>query len=202
MQHFVSPILLIVTAFWVFISVGQATTSFDLPTYVEPGKASIGIEPVFALTNGSGASLNAKARYGVNELLNLGAMIGTGTGAREFRLGMVADFEWFPDMEGQPGIATPFFTEYYRFRDDGLITFGLKPLVYKTFVTDHGDFTPFVSIPFGWNYCNQRTRAMIQTSFGTVYRLPQNEHIRFVVETGFNVKHAYSYISGGVSFLQ
>lgn len=173
---------------------------FDLPSFIEPGQWSLGLEPEVSLSNGTGAALNLKPRIGVSDLLDWEFLIGTGSGARKFRVGATADFEWFPDYEGQPGIATPLFVEYYRIDEDGLLSFGVKPMVYKTFEGKDAEYTPFFSIPLGWNLRNSKTETFIQIAMGSMFKVPGNDHWKFTLEAGFNAKDSYSYISGGVTY--
>lgn len=173
---------------------------FDLPSFIESGEWSIGLEPEISISNGTGAALNLKPRYGVNDLLDIQGIIGTGAGARRFRIGFIADFEWFPDYESQPGIATPFFIEYYRVDDDGQLIWGVKPLIYKTFEGQSAEYTPFIAVPLGWGLRRSEVTGFVQVAMGSVFKLPDVEHWRFTLEAGFNVSGAYSYLSGGVTY--
>lgn len=175
---------------------------FDLPSFIEPGSYSVGIEPEVAISNGTGAALNLKPRIGHTDLLNWEGMIGFGAGARKFRVGLNADFEWFPDIEKQPGIATALFTEYYRIDGGGQFVFGLKPMVYKTFPGAQAEYTPFVALPIGWNVRDSNLNGWVQIALGCNFKVPGEEHWRFTGEVGFNVSSAYSYISGGVTYFQ
>ncbi|MBI3541743.1 MAG: hypothetical protein HY075_00500 [Deltaproteobacteria bacterium] len=174
---------------------------FDLPSFIEPGNFSVGLEPEVAISNGTGAALNFKPRIGATDFLNWEGLIGTGAGARQFRVGLTADFDWFPDVDNQPGIATPLFCEYYRVNADGLLTFGMKPMVYKTFKGLEANYTPFFSLPFGWGYKNNTLSSFMQIAIGSVFKIPNaGDHWRFTGEVGFNVSNAYSYLSGGVTY--
>lgn len=173
---------------------------FDLPGFVEGGQGSVGLEPEISISNETGAAFNFKPRYGVNDMLNIEGMIGTGAGARKFRAGVIADIEWFPDYENQPGIATALFMEYYRLRNDGLLMFGVKPLVYKTFEGAEAEYIPFIALPLGWNYRNSLITGFFQIAFGSMFKIPGQENIRLTGEAGFNIDDAYSYLSGGVTY--
>lgn len=182
-----------------FTRTAQATV-FDLPGFIEAGKFTVGFEPEVTISNGTGAALNFKPRFGMSDFLNIEGMVGTGAGARKFRAGVTADFDWFPDIDKQPGIATPFFIEYYRVDQDGVLTMGAKPMIYKTFQGEHAAYTPFLAFPIGWNYRNSDTQGMMQISMGSMFRLPGVDHWRYTAEAGFNINHSYSYLSGGVTY--
>ena len=181
------------------ISKAQAGV-FDLPYFVPEGEWSLGLEPEIALSGGTGAGLNLKPRYGVNNFLSWEGLVGVGAGSRGFRLGAVADLDWFPDYESQPGIATPFFLEYNRISGDGVITIGIKPMVYKTFKGEEAEYTPFLAVPMGWNIRNSDARTFLALAIGSMFKVPDLNHWRFTIEAGFNIRNSYSYLSGGVTY--
>jgi len=175
---------------------------FDLPNFNDPGQWSLGAEADIVLTKGTGAAFNFKPKYGINDLMNLQVMLGTGVGDRKFRMGSTLQLEWFPDFEKQPGIATPVFIEYYRIQDDALVSFGTKPMIYKTFagLEDAQFFTPFLAFPLGWNLRDSNAVFFSQIAFGTMFKLPKNDHFKLTVEAGFELKDSYTYISGGMTY--
>ena len=173
---------------------------FDLPSFVNPGQYSVGLEPEVAISNGTGAALNLKPRIGHTDFLSWEGLIGTGSGSRKFRIGLTADFDWFPDVDAQPGIATPLYMEYYRIDTDGLFTFGAKPMVYKTFKGKEASYIPFLAVPLGWGLRNSTLQGTVQVALGSMFQFPNSDHWRFTAEVGFNAANSYSYISGGVTY--
>lgn len=197
-KFFISVIL---GVFSLLIDVPIATSGvFDLPSFVEPGKWSVGAESEVIISKGAGAGINIKPRYGLNNFLNLEGLIGISGSSRGFRLGAIADFEWFPDVDKQPGIATPFSVTYYRYDGDDLLSLGPMPLLYMSFKGDGIDFTPFIAIPIGWNVYNKKADGFVQIALGTMFRVPESEKFQYVVEAGFDVTHSYSYIAGGATY--
>ncbi len=193
--------LVALLAVWLATSVRPAQAGvFDLPAFIEPGNFSVGIEPEVAVSNGTGAALNLKPRFGHTDLLDWEGMIGMGSGARNFRVGLTADFEWFPDIDSQPGIATALFTEYYRFNGSGLFSFGAKPMIYKTFHNGDNEYTPFFALPIGWNAINGSINGFMQVAIGSNFKIGGDTHWRLTGEVGFNASNSYSYISGGVTY--
>ncbi|MBI3555772.1 MAG: hypothetical protein HY074_05880 [Deltaproteobacteria bacterium] len=170
--------------------------------FIEPGNYSVGIEPEVAISNGTGAALNLKPRFGHTDLLDWEGLIGMGSGARNFRVGLTADLEWFPDVDSQPGIATAVFTEYYRVNGLGLFSFGVKPMIYKTFHNGDNEYTPFFAVPLGWNATNGSVDGFMQFALGSNFKLGGETNWRFTGEVGFNASNSYSYISGGVTYLR
>lgn len=176
---------------------------FDLASFDDPGDWSVGLEPELILGNQTGAGINLKPRYGANDLMNIEGVVGTGSGARRFRLGGIVDFEWFPDYEKQPGIATPVFLEYYRTENSGVTTLGVKPMLYKTFGDDNGaEYTPFIAFPMGWNVIDSTFHGFTQLAIGSLFCMPDVDHWKFTLEAGFDVNNSYSYISGGITFFR
>jgi len=173
---------------------------FDLPSFLEAGQWSFGVEPEVIISNGTGAGINFKPRFGVNNNLNWQAIIGTGTGSRKFRIGAIADFEWFPDHEKQPGIATPFMVKYSRVDDDGVLAIGVMPLLYKSFDGEGGRYTPFISFPIGWDMRSAKVTGFTQVALGSLFKLPTMEKFKYVLEAGFNIHQSHSYISGGFTY--
>lgn len=173
---------------------------FDLASHLEAKQWSVGFEPEVSLSNGTGLGLNFKPKYGVNDLINVQALFGPGTGRRQGRLGLLADFEWFPDYENQPGISTAFFTEYYDLEDGGQLKLGAKPIISKTFYGQGANYTPFVSVPIGWNNQSGRVEGFVQIVLGTMVKLPTTDRWKFTGEAGFDAKNSYSYLSGGVTY--
>jgi hypothetical protein len=173
---------------------------FDLASYVEPGDWSLGIEPEVIMSRGTGAGINFKPTFGIGDFLSWQGLIGVGSGARKFRLGATLDVEWFPDHEGQPGIATPLSFDYYRIENDGQANFSVKPMVYKTFKGRDAVYTPFVGVPVGWSLRSGNVDSTVQVALGCMFRTPEIEQWKYTLEAGFNAKNSYSFISGGVTY--
>lgn len=173
---------------------------FDLPAFIEPGRWSVGLEPELILSQGVGLGANLKPRYGISNFLNVQGVLGTGTGARTFRMGAIGDLEFFPDIENQPGLAAPVSVIYYRISDEDQITLSLTPMIYKTFRGDKALFTPFIGVPVGYNLRNKKFEDFMQVALGTIIHPHNWDYFSFTVEAGFNVSDTYSYISGGVTY--
>src|SRR4051812_30956228 len=75
---------------------------FDMPQFVAPGEFAIGLEPEITLSDGAGLATNLRYTHGVSDLSNASAIIGTGGGLRQFRVGGNYTFDFFPDIEKQP----------------------------------------------------------------------------------------------------
>ncbi|MGE4234057.1 MAG: hypothetical protein AB7F43_12080 [Bacteriovoracia bacterium] len=198
MQRWKSIIFLLF--FLLFVPDVARAGIFDLPGFVEPTQWSVGIEPEFILSDGVGLGFNFKPRYGINNLLNVQGIVGTGTGDRTFRLGGTLDIEFFPDIERQPGLAFPVTVLYQRRTGpDDLILTG-TPMIYKTFNGQGARYTPFIGVPLGWKFEDSVFYGFTIVSLGTMIVPAGWESVRFTAEAGFNAANAYSYLSGGVTY--
>ncbi len=176
-------------------------TVFDLPAFLEPGHVAFGLEADVPLTDGAGAGFNFKPRVGLSDFLNLQAIIGTGSGDRKLRAGATLGIEYFPDINWQPGIASPVTFLYTNLRGEGNTALYVTPLLYKTFHSQDGvGFTPFVGLPIGWNARKSVLRGFTQIALGTMFAPRNLASFRFTAEAAFNLHQSYTYIAGGVTF--
>ncbi len=199
--HMRTPMAFLSSLFLLIAAASAQAGVFDLPSFLEPGRFSAGAEAEIAVSNGTGAAVNLKPRFGLTDFLNVQAIVGTGAGERRFRLGTTLDVEYFPDIDNQPGLASPVTLLYTRQQHDGNWTLSVQPLVYKTFHgADSVAFTPFVALPVGWNARGGNLRGFTQIAFGTLFAPSNMTKVKFVAEAGFNLHQSYSYIAGGVTF--
>jgi hypothetical protein len=63
-----------------------------------------------------------------------------------------------------------------------------------------GDFTPFVSVPLGFNIRNSYLKSYVQLVLGSLFRLPDTDKLSFSFEGGFNVRDTFSYVSAGATY--
>jgi hypothetical protein len=171
---------------------------FSMPHFVEPGNFSIGAEPEISFTNGAGLALNAKFTYGVNDLLNTAVVIGTGGGARQFRIGTQAIWDFFPDVDGQPGIGIGTQLYYYRMRNFARVEVQAVPYIHEGFQTNDNSFEPFIAIPTGVALFEDQFRTICGVSVGTLFK--RTENLFFVAELGVNIQNYYTFVSGGVTY--
>ncbi|MCM2277453.1 MAG: hypothetical protein NDJ89_05205 [Oligoflexia bacterium] len=172
--------------------------TFNIPHFVEPGSYAAGLEPELTLTNGAGLGANAKFSYGLTELLNAGAVLGIGAGPRRFRAGANLTLDFFPDIDGQPGIGIAATGVYYRLRDSGQFELNGVPYIHKAFGTKAGEVEPFAAIPIGMAFNEGRYRALAALNVGALFKT--TEHFRYVLEFGIAINNTESTVSGGVVY--
>ncbi len=180
---------------------------FNIPHFVMPGDFAIGVEPELVLTNGAGAGLNVKYTHGLNDLMNLQGIIGTGGGPRRFRVGANATFDFFPDIEKQPGIGISGQAMYYRLRKEnvgdetaGRLELTAIPYIHKTFLVgpQKNEVEPYFAVPFGMGFSEGKYTGLVSVAVGSMFK--NTEKLRYVTEIGVAVNHTESYVSVGVVY--
>jgi len=182
-----------------FSSLAQAGV-FDIPRFVEPQSFSMGLEPELTLTEGAGAAGNLKLTYGLSSFINIGTTIGNGGGQRRFRAGGYAVFDFFPDVENQPGIGVAAQAYYYRLRTNHHRgEYSLVPYVHKSFLTsEQKQVDPFIAIPFGLVDSFKSSGFFSQLAIGSFFK--QNEWLNIILEFDINIENSYTSFSSGVVF--
>ena len=173
---------------------------FGIPHFVTPGNSALGLEPEFTMSNGAGIGIDLKYTYGLSELNNVTAILGTGTGPRQFRAGGNFTFDIFPDIPGQPGIGIATQGVYYRLSQHGQFEVTGIPYIHKSFINEHkdggkDDIEPFLAVPFGWAFYNGTYQSICQVAVGALFKASEKFH--YVTELGIAVNNSDSYISGG-----
>lgn len=171
---------------------------FSLPHFVPSGDFAIGVEPELTLTHGAGFAINLKYTHGISDLMNAGAILGTGSGPRRFRIGGNVSFDFFPDAEGQPGIGLALQGVFYRLKDSGSFEITTIPYIHKAFMHSGNEFEPFLAIPFGIATGEGPSTALSSIVIGSLFKA--SEKTRFVLEFGVAINNTDSYIAGGIVY--
>lgn len=172
---------------------------FTTPRFLAPGESSLGIEPEVVLTSGAGVGFTARYTYGLNELMNVIGVIGTGTGPRKFRAGVASTFDFFPDIEGQPGIGLAFSGIYQRLAESGQFELLATPYVHKVFVTNGSEVEPYFGLPFGMGFSGGQYRALSTVAVGSLFKTAESP-FRYGIEFGIAVNNTESAVSAGISY--
>jgi hypothetical protein len=191
-----------ISLFFVLVLAPSAEAGvFNLPRFVEPGKNAVGVEPEVTLTNGGGVAANVRYTQGITELNNLTAILGTGTGRRRFRIGGAMTFDFFPDIDSQPGIGIATQAIYYRYEHArGQLEVAGIPYVHKRFHNGAGStIEPFFALPTGPAFHSGEYHWQTQVVLGAIFNQTGSD-LHFVGEVGVNVNKTESYVSGGLIF--
>jgi hypothetical protein len=174
--------------------------TFSTPHAVPTGEHAVGVEPEIYLTSGAGVGSNLRYTYGLSDLNNLNFILGTGTGPRRFRFGGNMTFDFFPDVEGQPGIGVALQGLYYRLADRGQLEVQVIPYLHKAFLTGKSDseIEPYFSVPFGLGFSDGSYRSVTSLVIGSMFK--GSEKVRTILELGIAVNNTETYLSAGVVY--
>lgn len=175
---------------------------FDTPQFVQPGEFALGFEPEITFTDGGGVAGNVRYTQGLSDLNNLNVILGTGGGPRRFRVGGNVTFDFFPDIDKQPGIGVAVQGIYYRLHindmDSGQFELTGIPYIHKAFISNGQEVQPFFALPVGIAFNGGNYNGLTQAVIGVLYK--QSDHVRFSTELGFNINHSETYLSVGVIY--
>ena len=180
-------------------SVSCQADVFNMPHFVESGQFALGLEPILTLTNGAGVGVKARYTQGINDLMNGTFLLGTGSGPRRFRVGGNLTFDFFPDVEGQPGIGLGVQSIYYRLPNAGQLELQGVPYIHKSFALDSGNqVEPYFAFPFGFGFSEGNYKVVTNVTVGALFK--RSEHISYDFELGVNVNNSDSYFAGGIIY--
>ncbi len=174
---------------------------FTMPHYIPQDQYTLGLEPEVMFDRGGSFGMNLRYTHGMSESSNLTGILGTGSGARGFRLGGAMTFDVFPDAGKQPGVG--FGGQALLVQRSAGTTMEITGFAYA-----HKNFTvtsdwikaaePFVAIPLGLALGGGRYQAITSLSMGSIF--VHNPHLRSVLELTVGLISADTGISGGISY--
>jgi hypothetical protein len=174
---------------------------FNTPHLIPPGEFAAGVEPelIFSQNNsGSGAGMNLRYTQGLTDMNNFSAILGTGTGPRQFRLGGNFTFDFFPDTQSQPGIGLALQGLFVQLPTAGSVEVTATPYVRKNFLVDANEIEPFLALPVGLTLSQGTYQTISTLVLGTLFH--HSEHFRSVVEFGIGISNVNPYLSGGIVY--
>jgi hypothetical protein len=171
---------------------------FNLPHFVAPQKFAIGVEPELIMTDGASLGVNLRYTQGLSELNNFTGIIGSGGNNRQFRMGGAFTFDFFPDIENQPGIGLALQGLYVRLPNAGSVEVSGIPYIHKTFRNEQYHAEPYFAVPTGLALSQGVYQTIVSLVFGSLFH--HSEHVSSGVEFGVSLNNAYTYISGGVIY--
>jgi hypothetical protein len=172
---------------------------FNLPHFLNPGEFAIGLEPELVTTHGPDIGVNFRYAQGLNDLSNITGIIGSGGGDRGFRVGGALTQDFFPDVEGQPGVGIAFQGLYVKLPNAGSVEVSAIPYLHKALKASNYNIEPFISVPVGLSLSEGRYNVQVNGVLGTFFE--HSVHVRTIVEVGIALNNnSYTYISGGVVY--
>ena len=192
------PLLILIPLLY-FICIYQASAGvFNLPHFTAPGSFAIGLEPELTFGDSTNGGFNARYSHGLNELNNLNMFVGTGGDSRQFRLGSAYTFDFFPDVDKQPGIGMALQGLYVRKLKIGTVELTAIPYVHKTFTSNQQIFELFVAAPLGLALAEGKYQYITSLALGSMFH--HDEHFSSVIELGIKLNNVDTYLSGGVIY--
>ncbi|MBU6374544.1 MAG: hypothetical protein KGQ59_00980 [Bdellovibrionales bacterium] len=187
---------------------------FNAVQYLEPGQSALGFEPEFVLSNGAGLGATFRYATGINDLSNASFIIGTGGGPRQFRLGANATADFFPDIDGQPGIGVAVQAMWVQVsiqsagtgitettgnpKTQGRFETQLIPYLHNRFGSRGGDVEPFLAFPYGFSIRDGRFQISSALAVGSFFHM--SRQVAYSMELNVAINNAESTLSGGVMY--
>ena len=192
--------VLVVLLFAGALSPSQARAGvFSYPHFVQPGKFAVGMEPELVFGDRVDVGINFRYTHGLNELNNLSGIVGTGGDYRRFRFGVGYTFDFFPDVDNQPGIGVALQTLYVKLPTVGSVEVSGIPYVHKSFKLDQGPIVePFFAVPVGLSLADGTYQTTLAVVAGALFE--HSEHLRTVAEFAVNLRNTYTTFSGGIVY--
>ncbi len=176
----------------------QAGT-FNTVRFNQPGEWSVGLEPVVTFNGGAGVAAQGRFTIGVTELNNVNVILGMGFGPRLFRFGGNFTFDFFPDVEGQPGIGVAAQGVLNQLPSVWGVDMVAIPYIHKTFVAGKTEIEPFLAIPVGLAlYFDGTYRPITSVTLGGIFKATAK--LRYIIEFGIGILASDTYLSGGIVF--
>jgi hypothetical protein len=115
-------------------------------------------------------------------------------------------FDFFPDLDKQPGIGIAVQGLYYRVTASGLTAGASRgqveltgiPYIHKTFVSKGAEINPFLAVPIGMSFSDGNYQALATAVIGTMFK--NSEKFRYSIELGIAINNSDTYFSGGVTY--
>ncbi|RME17110.1 MAG: hypothetical protein D6797_03130 [Bdellovibrio sp.] len=149
----------------------------------------------FLTDKSSGANIVGRLDGGLNEDMNWRGEFGIGQ--TDFHFGGFVKWIPFPDWKKQPALGVMAGGYFARYSSLNEISLRIHPLISKNFQTDFGRLTPYGSLPLGLRSYDGETVFPLQLVVGTEFQHKKLKDFSFLVELGFNLANAPSYLSLG-----
>ena len=196
------PLLAILALTSLWASAAAASVS-NIPEFVDPDHFAITLAPDLVMTDSqndnAGVGIDTKFTLGLTDLIDTQAIVGFGEGPRRFRIGGNLGFDFFPDVDKQPGIGVAAQFLYVVLPNTSRVEMTAIPYIHKGFPQADGKvIDPFFAFPFGLDFSSGNYELIETAVVGANYK--ESEHFSFSGEFGINVDHAATYISLGIIY--
>jgi hypothetical protein len=174
---------------------------FDSADFLPANGTTLGAFGELILNNPAGEGIEARARHGWTDDLNVGAIFGTGSKNRKFRFGGEASYNFIPDYDGQFGLTALATAMYLRRENSGGIQIRVAPLVHKK--VDGWNKLPvtlYLSLPYYFEARSGSFTTAMQLVFGSIFDINEKGQSYIVGEGGLQLNRSESYVLLGGGF--
>ncbi len=182
-------------------AIGGATPShaavFFTPRFVQPDRFAVGGEFELTMTRNAGLGFTGKFTQGVNDLVNISGIVGVSSAGRAFRGGAQGLFDFFPDVDDQPGIGLAIQALYATVLGTGTFEASLIPYIHKVFQSKSARFEPYLALPLGVSFGNGSS-GMFGVSVGNLFW--STKSLAFTLEFVAGIQSMDTTLSGGIAY--
>ena len=204
MQNYKLPyprLLTLATALFCLLASASVTRAaiFNAADFMLPSQQSLGIVGDALLSNPTGEGADLRFKQGINNLVNLDAILGIGSADRKFRVGAQADINFFPDAEGQFGVSLVTGGLFIKRADHHAIQFNTAPVVHKSMMgfSNH-PVNVYVGIPFSIELYTGHYTVGTQMAFGAQWDTNDDRNLFVSTEAGVTLSKSESYVALGI----
>lgn len=187
--------------FFCLLPASASAAVFDAADFLPMNGTTFGAFGEIILNDPAGEGIEARARHGWTDDLNVAALIGTGSKNRRFRFGGEAAYSFIPDYDGQFGLTALATAMYLRRETSGGIQLRLAPLLHKKVDGWNGlPATLFLSLPY---YAEARSGSFTTGSqfvFGAIFDVNKKGHSYIASEFGLKISRSETYVLLGAGF--
>jgi hypothetical protein len=185
------------------LSAAAHAAIFDSADFLKQGGHSVGAAGDIVLNDPSGEGLEGRYKWGTEEYINLEGILGIGSDTRRFHVGTQVDYNFIPDISGQPGVsAIAGATLMKRTVGDDrktALVFTLGPLIHKQVDGLNGlPMILYLGLPWSLNFQTGSYYAATQLAFGALTDVTRNHAWYFCSEAAMSLSKSESYILVGL----
>lgn len=174
---------------------------FDSADILPKNASAMGAFGELILNDPSSEGIEARARYGLSEEWNLGAILGTGGTNKQMRLGAEAVYNILPDWEGQIGLSIVGSTIYLRRSGTGGMQFRLVPMGHKKVSAWNGlPAVIYLGVPFHLEGRGSTFHSGSQLVFGSIMDMNSGGRFYLGAEAGLKLARSESYVLLGAGY--
>ncbi|MCS6838249.1 MAG: hypothetical protein NZ480_05320 [Bdellovibrionaceae bacterium] len=157
---------------------------------------TVGFAPQFIVSDSGGSHGTFLFKTGVGSGQDL--MIQAGFGHIDFWLTLATRWIPIPDYENQPAVGVRFDGTLAREASSSIGHMRLAPFLSKRFLSEVGQLEPYLYIPFGLTIHEGKYDNIASLVVGSQIQVEDLLPLYFYVETGFDVRNSFTYVSIGI----